>query len=100
MMAARPHPFPAKLTLEQAEEIRQLRARGLPLAELAARFGVAKSSVSAIVKHKAHEIPGTLRVALPEFEAALLAEIAEDEEVPVEQLAADLLVEMLRSRAW
>lgn len=99
-MDPRPHPFPGKLTLDQAEEVRRLRARGLPLAELAGRFGIARSSVSAIVKYKVHEPPGTLRVALPEFEAALLAEIAEDEEVPVEHLAADFLVEMLRSRAW
>lgn len=99
-MASRPHPFAAKLTLDQADEIRRLRARGLPLADLAARFGIAPASVSAIVHFKAHEPPGTLRVALPEFEAALLAEIAEDEGVPVERLAADLLVEMLRSRAW
>ncbi|MCW5834850.1 MAG: hypothetical protein KIS78_20780 [Labilithrix sp.] len=53
-----------------------------------------------MVHDHAHVPEGSLRVALPEFEAALLAEIAEDEEVPVEQLAADLLVEMLRSRAW
>lgn len=79
---------------------RELRARGEHIAELAEKFGIAKSSVSAIVKHKAHEIPGTLRVALPKFERALLAEIAEDEDVPVEQFATDLLVEMLRSRAW
>lgn len=99
-MTARPHPFPGKLTLDQAEEVRRLRARGLPLADLAARFGIAPASVSAIVHFKVHEPPGTLRVALPEFEAALLAEVAEDEEVPIEQLATDLLVEMLRSRAW
>lgn len=99
-MTSRPHPFPGKLALDQAEEVRRLRARGLPLAELAERFGVAKSSVSAIVKHKSHEIPGTFRVTLPEFERALLAELAEDEDVPVERLATDLLVEMLRSRAW
>lgn len=93
------HPFAPKLSLDQAEEVRRLRARGRPVAELAERFGVAKSSVSAIVHLKAHEPPGTLRIALPEFERALLAELAEDEEVPVEQLAADLLVETLRSRA-
>lgn len=93
-------PFPGKLTLNEAEEVRRLRANGVPLAELADRFGIAKSSVSAIVKHKAHEIPGTLRIGLPEFERALLAEIAEDEQIQVEQLASDLLVEMLRSRPW
>lgn len=99
-MDPRPHPFAAKLSPGQAEEVRRLRARGLPLAELADRFGIARSSVSAIVKYKAHEIPGTLRVALPEFERALLDELAEDEEVPVEKLAANILVEVLRCRAW
>ena len=99
-MGSRSHPFAGKLSLDEADEIRKLRARGLPLADLAARFGIAPASVSAIVHLKVHEPPGTLRVALPEFEAALLAEVAEDEAVPVEQLAADLLVEMLRSRTW
>jgi transcriptional regulator with XRE-family HTH domain len=100
VVTARLHPFPAKLTLDQADEVRRLRARGVPLAELAEKFGIARSSVSAIVHFKVHETPGTLRVALPEFERALLAEVAEDEEVSVEQLAADLLIEMLLSRAW
>lgn len=99
-MDLRPHRFAGKLTADDAEEVRRLRAGGRTLAELAEKFGIAKSSVSAILKYKAHEIPGTLRVALPEFEASLLAELAEDEEVPVERLAADLLVETLRSRAW
>jgi transcriptional regulator with XRE-family HTH domain len=99
-MDTRPHPFPPKLSFDQAEEVRRLRAQGVPLLEIAGRFGIARSSVSAIVHLKAHEPEGTLRIALPEFERALLAEIAEDEEVPIEQLAAKLLVEMLRSRAW
>ena len=98
-MTARSHPFPGKLSADKAEEIRRLRARGLPLVELAEKFGVSKSSISAVVHFHSHA-RGTLRLALPEFERALLAEIAEDEEVPVEQLAADLLVKMLRSRAW
>jgi hypothetical protein len=59
-------PFPTKLSPGQADEARRLRARGLPLA---AECGIAKStSVSAIVKYRAHEPPGTLRGALPEFE--------------------------------
>ncbi len=49
VMDPRPHPFPAKVTPEQAAEIRRLRATGVRLAELADRFGIAKSSVSAIV---------------------------------------------------
>lgn len=99
-MDPRSHPFPGKLTIDHAEDVRRLRAHGLPLAELAERFGIATSSVSAIVKYKAHEPRGTLRIALPESEAELLAELAEDEELRVEWLAADLLVAMLRSRAW
>ena len=99
-MDPRSHPFAGKLSPGQAEEVRRLRARGLSLAELAGRFGIARSSISAIVKYKAHEIPGTLRVALPEPMFELLAEIAEELEVPAEQLAADLLVFALRSRAW
>lgn len=99
-MDPRPHPFAAKLSPTQAEEVRRLRARGLPLAELAEKFGVAKSSISAVVHYHAHVPEGVLRIALPEFEMALLAEIAEDDEVPIEKLAADLLIEVLRSRAW
>ncbi|MBX3232013.1 MAG: hypothetical protein KIT84_20145 [Labilithrix sp.] len=99
-MNSRPHPFAAKLSPGQAEEVRRLRANGAPLAEIAGRFGIAKSSACRITKLKAHAPAGTLRVALPEFEWALLAELAEDGEVPAETLAADLLVEMLRSRAW
>lgn len=99
-MALRPHPFPAKLTLDQAEEVRRLRARGAHLNALAEKFGVAKSSISAVVHYHAHVPQGVLRVALPTFEWALLAELAEDEELPAEQVAANLLVEMLRSRAW
>lgn len=40
-MDPRPHPFPSKLTLDQADEVRRLRAR----TALAERFGIAKSSV-------------------------------------------------------
>lgn len=99
-MDPRPHPFAAKLSPVQAEEVRRLRARGLPLADLAEKFGVAKSSLSRVIHLKAHEPPGTLRVTLPEFERALIEDLAEDEEVPAEKLAADLLVGALRSRAW
>jgi hypothetical protein len=97
-MDPRPHPFAAMLSPAQAEE--RLRARGVPLAELAAKFGVAKSSLSRVIHLKSHVPEGALRIALPESEAALLAEIAEDEELPVEQLAANLLVETVRSRVW
>lgn len=97
---SRQHPFPSTLSLEQAQDVRRLRRDGVPLADLAERFGIAKSSVSAIVHYHAHVPEGVLRVALPEFESSLIAELAEEVEIPVEQLASDLLVEMLRSRAW
>jgi transcriptional regulator with XRE-family HTH domain len=99
-MEPRPHPFAAKLTLNQAEEVRRLRARGLRLAELAERFRIAKSSVSAIVHFHAHIPDGILRVALPTGDLDLLRELAEDEGVSVEQFAATLLIQLLRSKAW
>jgi len=54
--------------------------------------------VSAICHYHSHLPAGVVRVALPTGELDLLRELAEDEEVPIEQLAADLLVEMLRSQ--
>jgi hypothetical protein len=99
-MDPRPHPFPGKLTLDEAEEVRRLRAHGLPLAELADKFGISKSSACRIIHLKAHAPEGALRIALPTRDLDLLRELAEDEEVPIEQLAADLLVAMLRNRAW
>ncbi len=99
-MDKKAHPFPGKVTFEEADEIRRLRRGGKALADLAGRFNIAKSSVSAICHLHAHAPPGLLRVALPDFEYALLAEIAEDEEVPIEQFASDLLLDALRSREW
>ncbi len=99
-MDKKAHPFPGKVTFEEAGEIRRLRSRGKPLADLAGRFNIAKSSVSAICHFHSHLPDGVLRVALPDFEYALLAEIAEDEAIPIEQLASDLLLRALRSREW
>lgn len=96
-MEKRRHPYPPKLTLEQAEEIRRLRRAGIQLAELATRFGVAKSSISAITHLHAHCPRTIVRVALPEFERALLSECAEDEGRTDEDFASALLAEALRS---
>lgn len=100
LVEKKPHPFPGKVTFEEAGEIRRLRRGGKALADLAGRFNIAKSSVSAICHFHSHLPDGVVRVALPEFEFALLAEIAEDEEVTIEQFASDLLLDALRSRAW
>ena len=53
-MKATRHPFPAKLTLEQAEVIRKRYAAGESPAQLASEFGVAPSSVYAVVHERAH----------------------------------------------
>jgi hypothetical protein len=95
-VAARPHPFPRKLTLNQAGEVRRLRNDGASLTELADRFRIAKSSVSAIVHFHAHVPDGVVRVALPEFERALIEELASEAEVQIEQFAADLLESSVR----
>jgi hypothetical protein len=99
-MDPRPHPFAAKLTFDEAEEVRRLRARGTPLAELAEKFRMAKSSISSVVHLHSHIPAGTLRIALPIGELDLLRELASDEAVPIEQLASDLLVRALRAGEW
>lgn len=53
-----------------------------------------------MVHYHAHVPEGALRIVLPTRDVELLRDVAEEEEVPVEQLAADLLVFALRSRAW
>lgn len=43
-METRPHPFAAKLTPDQAADVRRLRAGGVPLAQLAAKFGISEAA--------------------------------------------------------
>lgn len=99
-MDKKAHPFPGKVTFEEADEIRRLRRSGKPLADLAGRFNIAKSSVSAICHLHAHMPPGVVRVALPDFEYRLLQELAEDDQTAIEQIASDLLLRALRNGAW
>ena len=49
MPDVRAHLFAAKLTRATAEDIRRLHRAGTPVKEIARRYGVAKSSVSAIL---------------------------------------------------
>lgn len=53
MMVPR-HPFPAKLSLEQAEAIRQRYGAGEAPGHLASEYGIAPSSVYAVVHERAH----------------------------------------------
>lgn len=99
-MEKKAHPFPSKVTFEEADEIRRLRRRGRALAELAGRYNIAKSSVSKICHLHAHVPPCLVRVALPDFEYRLLQELSADDEIAIEQFAADLLLDALRGRAW
>lgn len=45
------HHWNAKLTRQQVEEIRRLRAEGTPQKELAERFGVKQSTISMIINY-------------------------------------------------
>ncbi len=91
----RQHLFPAKLTKKVAEEIRRLHRGGVGVKELARRYGVAKSSVSAILHLHIYVPEHVVMVPLTAFERALLAEIARDENVADEQLASERLSAML-----
>ncbi len=94
------HPFPGKLTFEEANELRRLHRGGARLVELAERYKIAKASASAIIHFHSHIPAGLLRIHLPEPDRDLLDELAEDWEIPVESVAAEILVEALHSREW
>ncbi len=70
------HPFPAKLTLEQAELIRKRYAAGEAPGQLASEYGIAASSVYAVVHERApppkgrghavdHQLPATRAQSRP-----------------------------------
>ncbi len=67
-----PHPFPGKLTFEEANELRRLRRGGAQLAELAERYKIAKASASAIIHFHSHIPVGLLRIHLLEPDRDLL----------------------------
>lgn len=54
MPSAPRHPFPPKLSLGQAEEIRRRYDAGESPSRLALEYGVAPSSVYAVVQERAH----------------------------------------------
>src|SRR5947199_8792152 len=95
MPDARAHRFAAKLTKATAQDIRRLHRAGTSVKEIARRYGVAKSSVSAILHLHVYVPEHIVMVPLAAFERGLLAEIARDENVAEEQLASELLSAML-----
>jgi hypothetical protein len=72
----------------------------VPLAALAAEFKVSRSTVSAIAHLHAHIPDGVLRISLPPLEFSLLVELADDDHVPLEQVASEILLDTIRSRVW
>ena len=87
----RAHPFPSKLTRRTADEIRALHRNGVPTKELVRRFGVAKSSISAILHLHVYVPDYVVMLSLTDLERAVLAEIARDQHMAEEQLASALL---------
>jgi len=98
MPLARPHPYPRKLTFVIAEEVRRLRRAGESVTEIAQRYGVAKSSISAVLKLHTYVPDSMIAVGLERDARALLREIAVDEKVSDEQLAAEFVVKGLERR--
>jgi hypothetical protein len=86
------HPFPPKLNFVLAEDVRRLRREGESVTAIAKRYGVAKSSISAVLKLHTYAPPEVVAVGLPLEERAVLRELAEGDGVSDEQLAGDLIV--------
>src|SRR5580693_2444771 len=59
-----PHPFPPKLNFVLAEEVRRLRRAGMSVTQIAERYGVAKSSISAVLKLHTYAPPEVIAVGL------------------------------------
>lgn len=92
------HPFPRKLTFVLAEEVRRLRRAGVSVTELARRYGVAKSSISAVLKLHTYVPDYVIAVGLHRVERALLREVAQDNRVADEQVASELVAQGLHQR--
>jgi IS30 family transposase len=77
-----PHPYPKKLTFVLAEEVRRLRRAGMSVTKIAARYGVAKSSISAVLKLHTYAPPEVIAVGLERDERALLRNIVRPARTP------------------
>ena len=91
----RAHPFPAKLTRATADEIRALHRNGAAVKELARRFGVARSSISAILQMHVYVPEYVVMLSLCDLRRSVLAEIARDEKIAEAELASALLSKAL-----
>jgi transposase-like protein len=92
------HPYPRKLTFVIAEDVRRLRRAGVSVTAIARRYGVAKSSISAVLKLHTYAPPNVIAVGLERQERDLLQELAQDARISDEQLAAELIVKGMDRR--
>jgi lambda repressor-like predicted transcriptional regulator len=93
-----PHPYPPKLSWVIAEDVRRMRRKGLSVTAIAKRYGVAKSSISAVLKLHTYVPDYVIAIGLKQLDRALLREIAEDEKIADEQLAAELVASGMQRR--
>jgi hypothetical protein len=89
------HPFPPKLTLAEAEDIRTRHAAGEAPRTLATEYGIALSSVYDVLRGRAH--PPRLLVPVTSLALARLLAAAKQTGASPEKLAAALIEGALSS---
>lgn len=93
---AKIHPFAGKLTPDAAEAIRWARERGTGVQELARRYNVTSSTISAVTNYHAHVPWNVMWVRLPTFERRFMEHYAALEKMNENVLASELLRQELR----
>lgn len=93
-----PHPYSPKLTFVLAEEVRRLRRAGASVKSIARRYGVAPSSISAVLKLHVYAPPEVIAIDLEPDDRGLLRELAKEDDTSDELLAADLLANAMDRR--
>lgn len=89
------------ITFEQAEKIRAEAAAGASHRELGKRWGIAAQTVARIVHFEIHRPAGMVRVPafLDPADHALLTYLARKRNVPIHEVASELLASALASAA-
>ena len=98
MLRPEPCPYRPKLTFVLAEEVRRLRRAGASVKSIARRYGVAPSSISAVLKLHVYAPPELIAVGLERLDRGLLRELAKEDDTSDELLAADLLTNAMDRR--
>jgi len=98
MYRPEPCPYRPKLTFVIAEEVRRLRRAGASVKSIARRYGVAPSSISAVLKLHVYAPPELFAIGLEPSDRGLLRELAKEDDLSDELLAVDLLVNAMDRR--